>query len=337
MLKLKLPLSLGLVCCLLGFNLNAATVLKIATIAPDATTWMKEMRMGAAEIEQRTEGRVKLKFYPGGVMGSDATVLRKIRIGQLQGGAVTAGTLAEIYPDAQIYSLPMQFSSLEELNYVRKHMDSRIREGLERNGLVNVGISNGGFAYIAGSAPVAGIADLKKQRVWIPQGDVIGETMFKAAGISPVPLQVSDVYTALQTGLLDTVIANPSSIIAFQWHTKVKYLTDSPLVLLIGMMVLDKRAFARLTPGDQKIVSEVMTDKFRKLDELNQQDNENAKLVLQKNGIEFIKPTAAERQTWLNVANGSLDGLARKGAYTQEFLQLMQKHINAYRSQAQLE
>ena len=85
----------------------AGDVLKIATLAPDGTVWMKEMRAAGAEIGKRSAGRIELKFYPGGVMGNDATVLRKIQIGQLQGGAVTTLTLSRIYPDTQLYGLPL--------------------------------------------------------------------------------------------------------------------------------------------------------------------------------------------------------------------------------------
>lgn len=308
------------------------TELKIATLAPDTTTWMKEIRAGAAEIESRTSGRVKFKFYPGGVMGNDEAVLRKIRIGQLQGGAVTCGVLSGIYPDAQIYSLPLQVQTIEEVNYVRKHMDPQLRKGLAAHGLISVGISNGGFAYLAGSKPITSIESLKGQRTWVPEGDKVAATMFKAAGISPTPLPMADVYTALQTGLLDVVASNPSSLIAFQWHTKVKYITDVPLVFLAGMLVIDKRAFDRLQPADQVAVREVMAAKFRKLDELNERDNVEARLALEANGIEFVKPTAEEHKVWQRIADSTLQQLEQAGAYSKEALQELQKHLAAYRS-----
>jgi TRAP-type C4-dicarboxylate transport system substrate-binding protein len=88
---------------------NAADI-KIATVAPDGSRWMQQMRAGAEEVNARTSGRVTLKFYPGGVMGNDAQVLRKIRIGQLQGGAFTAGGLGERYPALNLYGIPLLFN-----------------------------------------------------------------------------------------------------------------------------------------------------------------------------------------------------------------------------------
>ncbi|HEY3486569.1 MAG TPA: TRAP transporter substrate-binding protein DctP [Gammaproteobacteria bacterium] len=320
--------------CLLMVALQAgAAELKIATLAPDSTTWMQEIRAGAAEIDSKTAGRVKFKFYPGGVMGSDEAVLRKIRIGQLHGGAITSGVLAGIFPDAQIYSLPLQIRTIEEINYVRAHMDAQLRAGSAGRGLVIAAISNGGFAYLAGTEPIASIAALKQQRTWVPEGDRVASTMFKAAGISPIPLPMADVYTALQTGLLDVVASNPSSLIAFQWHTKVKYITDVPLVFLVGMLVIDKRAFDRVQPADQAVVHEVMAAKFRKLDELNELDNAAARRALEANGIKFVKPSAAEQQAWQQIADTTLVELEKAGAYSKEFFQKLQKHLTDYRNQ----
>ena len=125
---------------LLGLALSsgvAAKTLKIATIAPAGTTWMNEMLVGAEAIEQRTEGRVKLKFYPGGVMGNDQSVHRKIRIGQLHGGAFTPGGLAQVHSTIQSLGLPLLFNSFAEVDYVREKMDPLIMEAMEGQGFVS--------------------------------------------------------------------------------------------------------------------------------------------------------------------------------------------------------
>src|SRR5690554_2515898 len=80
-----------------------AADLKIATVLPENTQWMKDMRAGAAEIRERTDGRVNFKFYSGGVQGNANKVLRKIKIGQLHGGAFTPTDLQQVYPDLNIY------------------------------------------------------------------------------------------------------------------------------------------------------------------------------------------------------------------------------------------
>jgi TRAP-type C4-dicarboxylate transport system substrate-binding protein len=310
----------------------AATTLKIATLAPDGTSWMKMMRQGAEEISQRTDGRVKLKFYPGGVMGNTGTVLQKMRIGQLQGGAFTGSDLSQLYPDAQLYSMPLVFHSYEEVDYVRQRMDATLTKGLADHGMVVLGISDGGFAYIISEKPLRTLGDLKGQKVWTPEGDILTEAMFESAGISPIPLPVADVYTGLQTGLLDTVAGIPTGIIAFQWYTSVTYLTDVPLMFLSGMLTIDSKAFGRIKTGDQQIVRAIMGDIFSKLDEVNRADNESARAALKNQGIEFVHPDAAERDNWESIAKQGREQLISRAKYTPALVDEMLGHIQEYRS-----
>lgn len=310
----------------------AATTLKIATLAPDGTSWMKMMRQGAGEISQQTDGRVKLKFYPGGVMGNTGSVLQKMRIGQLQGGAFTGSDLSQLYPDAQLYSMPLVFRSYEEVDYVRQRMDATLVKGLADHGMVVLGISDGGFAYIMCEKPLRTLGDLKGQKVWTPEGDILTGAMFESAGISPIPLPVADVYTGLQTGLLDTVAGIPTGIIAFQWYTSVTHLTDVPLMFLSGMLTIDSKAFGRIKADDQEIVRAVMEDIFSKLDEVNRADNESARSALQNQGIEFVHPDAAERDNWESIAKQGREQLISRAHYTPALVEEMLGHIQEYRS-----
>ena len=102
---------------------------KIATLSPQGSAWMQKMQAGADEIHRKTNKRVRFKFFGGGIMGNDDAVLRKIRIGQLHGGAVTAGSLSHLYGDSIIYGLPMKFKSLREIDYVREKMDPMLMAG----------------------------------------------------------------------------------------------------------------------------------------------------------------------------------------------------------------
>ncbi|NOR18589.1 MAG: C4-dicarboxylate ABC transporter, partial [Xanthomonadales bacterium] len=133
---------------------NAQTI-KLATLAPEGSGWMIEMRAGAKEISQRTDGRVKFKFYGGGVQGNDKQVLRKMRIGQLHGGAFTSNALAEFQKDAILFGMPMLFKDLDEVHFARQHMDDRLRGLLEQAGFVNFGFASGGFAHMMSNQPVA--------------------------------------------------------------------------------------------------------------------------------------------------------------------------------------
>ena len=197
---------------------NAADI-KIATVAPDNSRWMQQMREGAEEVKARTAGRVTLKFYPGGVMGNDAQVLRKIRVGQLQGGAFTAGGLSERYPGLNVYGVPLLFRSLDEVDAVRKQLDPALAAGLEQAGFVSFGFIEGGFANLLSNEPISTVEDMRRKKVWVPEGDNISFVAMQTMGLSPSVLPVTDVLTGLQTGLIDITFASPVAALVLQWHT----------------------------------------------------------------------------------------------------------------------
>ena len=329
MLKIKLATLIFL----LSISSAQALDIKIATIAPDGTTWMQEMRRGASEIAQRSEGRVIFKFYPGGAMGSDKNVLRKIRAGQLQGGALTGGGLAEVYPDNQIYNLPLVFRSYEELDYVRSKMDALITQGLEQRGFISFGLAEGGFAYLMASHSIRNIDDLKHEKVWTPEGDTISRSIYQAMGVSPIPLPLTDVLTGLQTGLITTIGGSPTGAIALQWHTKLKYVTDVPLMYFYGMLAVDRKVYLKMNPSDQTLVREVMQDVFDKLNRRTRQDNENARKALRQQGVEFVQLAPSEMEKLRQVANTAVIQLGEQGIYTPDMFKILQGHLENYRKQ----
>jgi TRAP-type C4-dicarboxylate transport system substrate-binding protein len=308
-------------CAALALLLLAATAeaktLKIATLVPDGSSWMTEMRKAGEAIAEGTQGRVKLKFYPGGVMGNEKTVLRKMRAGQLHGGAFTSGALARVYPDAELYSLPLLFRSYDEVDAVRGQMDPIIREGLARKGIEALAISDTGFAYLMSQKPLRKVGDLDGARVWIVEGDLMSEIAFEVAGISPVPLPISDVYTALQTHLIDTVASPPMATIAFQWHTKVAYLTDVPLMYLFGFFAVDRKVLDELRASDRAILRETVAASAARLDAENRVGELDAKQALRNQGIEFVNASsAAELKRWHDISARALVKLRAMGRYS---------------------
>jgi TRAP-type transport system periplasmic protein len=275
-----------------------AVDLKIASVAPDGSHWMQQMRAGAAEIQKRTSGRVTIKFYPGGVMGNDAQVLRKIRIGQLQGGAFTAGGLGERYGALNLYGIPFLFRSLEEVDAVRAKLDPKLTAGLEQAGFVTFGFIEGGFANLLSNEPVKSVEDLRRKKVWVPEGDQISFLAMQELGLSPVVLPVTDVLTGLQTGLIEIAFASPVAALVLQWHTKTKYITALPISYSMGIFAIEKDAFGGLSADDQSVVRDVMGQYMGELDETARTDNESANETLLRSGLQSVSVDAANVDEW---------------------------------------
>jgi TRAP-type C4-dicarboxylate transport system substrate-binding protein len=311
-----------------------ADTLKIAAVVPEGSAWMEAMRAAAREIEQTTAGRVALKFYPGGVMGDGQAVLRKMRVGQLQGGAFTSGSLADLVPDAELYGLPFLFRSYAEVDYVRARMDARLRSDFERAGLIAITISEGGFAQLLSRQPVRALDDLRAKKVWAPEEDPMSRVAWEAAGIAPVPLPLADVFTGLQTGLVDAVTSPPVGAIAFQWHTSVQYMTDVPLSYVMGVVVLDARAFKKLEAADREVVLRVMDRISRELDARTREGDRQAREALLRQGIRLVQPSPEELTRWREIGSAALTRIQTSGHYSRERIGELQGHLAAYRASA---
>ncbi|MDH3358940.1 MAG: TRAP transporter substrate-binding protein DctP [Desulfobacteraceae bacterium] len=308
-----------------------AIQIKIATISPEGSVWMEKMREGAEELARKTNNRVEMKFYPGGVMGDDKAVLRKIRIGQLQGGAFVSGSLSQFYPDNQIYSLPLFFRSFKEIDYVRERLDKKIIDGFEKGGFVIFGIAEGGFAYVMSTVPIHSVDDMRQQKVWIPDNDSMILEAIKAFDIRPIPLSIADVRAGLQTSLINTVTTPPIGALALQWHTQIKYLMDEPFLYIYGVLAVDRKAFKRISTGDQQIFREIMGEVFKDLDRRNREDNIKAVEALRKQGIEFIKPSPEALKKWCKDASEVPNRLVKADRLSQEMVDTLENLLKEYR------
>ncbi|NND36435.1 MAG: TRAP transporter substrate-binding protein DctP [Gammaproteobacteria bacterium] len=305
---------------------------KIATVAPEGSQWMTDLKAAAAQVKERTDGRVTFKFYGGGVMGNDKKVLRKVRIGQLHGGVFTANGLAERYRDIQLYGLPMVFASQEEVDYVRERMDPLLKAGLDDAGFVSFGFAGGGFAKLMGNESVATIDQLRGRKVWVPEGDRPSYAAMETLELSPVVLPITDVLTGLQTGLLEYIATPPVGAVVLQWYTKVKYVMQYPFAYPLAIMAIDKQHFGKLSGEDQQVVSEIFTAIYDKFEQQNRVDNEQAENALRSNGLQFVDVDPGPMEAIRAKVAETSRRMAGDGAFSLELLDQMLEYVKAYRS-----
>ncbi len=332
-MKIKFLLLLILLFCSLTAPVGAVVKLKVATLLPDGTGLMKALRAAGKEIKTRTDGRVKMQFYPGGVMGNDKSVMRKIRAGQLHGAALSSSGIASFYPNAQIYSLALTFRSTDEVDYVRQRLDSELIAGMKEKGFISYGLMDTGFAYIMSNKPAYLLSDLAGQRIWAPDTDKLSRIALETVGINPILLPLTDVLTGLQTGLIDTVTTPPIGAIALQWHTRIKYVTDLPLLFSYGSLLIKERALKRISKDDRIIISEVMTKVAHDIDLQNRKDNIQAAKALHKQGIEFITLTDAQKQDWWSKVGGVTLSMHKNGTLKLSLYERLQQLLTEFRQQ----
>ena len=315
---------------LASLPVQAATI-KIATVSPDGSVWMKNLRAAAAEVSERTDGRVKFKFYPGGVMGDDKAVLRKIRVGQLHGAVLTSGGLIPVDPNVQLYSLPLALRSPEEAVAVRAQFDERLIAGLDAKGFVSFGFAEVGFAYAMGQVPLTSVASVRTQKVWVPDNDPGAVRLLSGFDISGIPLSIADVLTGLQTGLINAIASPPVGTIALQWHTQVEYGMDLPLMYVYGSLVVSKRQFRKIDDADAAIVREVFRRVVAEVDQGAREDHIKAKAALGTQGVNWVQVSDEETNEWQSLARSSNDQFANDGFIDAQLYADFQNALKALR------
>ncbi len=272
---------------------------------------MNAIQAGAKQIAEETDDRVKFKFYGGGIQGSDKKVLRKIRNGQLHGGAFAAGTLATQSPSVLLYGLPFLFNDQAEVDAVRAELDDTIEQNLLDSGLATFGFAGGGFALVMSNSPVANLQDLKGRRVWVPEGDTASYRGMEHFGLSPVVLPLTDVLTGLQTGLIDVIGSSAMAALVLQWHTKVTHVSTMPVSYIYGVMGIGTKHFNKISAEDQQIVNRVFRGVYSDLDQLSDDESEEAMAAMVGSGVEIVEPDpgaledlqSRSRTLWKSVAD----------------------------------
>ena len=144
-------------------------------------------------------------------------------------------------------------------------------------------------------------------------------------------MPVTDVMTGLQTDLLDSVTVPPVGAVVFQWHTRLKFISDVPLAYVYAALLINKRAFSRISPEDQKVIREVMEGIYRKFDQNGVRDNREALQALLDNGLEMVSPNAAEVAEWRNKVSDSQQVLAEDGVFDPELLRRLNRLVQEFR------
>ena len=110
------------------------TIIKMATLAPEGTEWYGLLADMGQRWQEVTNGEIRLRIYPGGVVGDERDMIRKIRIGQIHGAAISAEGLTEVNPQYTFCFIPMFFQSYEDIDYVRDNLKKDLLLGAEKNG-----------------------------------------------------------------------------------------------------------------------------------------------------------------------------------------------------------
>ena len=284
-----------------------AVTIKIATLAPQGSAWIQAFDDLNAAVKKKTNNAVRFKIYPGGVLGDEKDMRRKMHVGQIQGAVLTSAGLSGIFSEMDVFQIPFLFESYDEVDYVVEKMDAFFRNGFMDKGYILLGWSEGGFIRLMSTAPMSSLDDMRKAKVWIWEDAPMAKAIFEAANISAIPLSLPDVLVGLQTGLVDVVYAPPSGAISLQWFTKTRFMTDVPLMYLIGGVVVKKNLFKKLSPAEQQALLELCPKYMSELKLVIRKENQEAIKVMTKHGVKLVKPSRDQIKEFKKVAADAME------------------------------
>jgi TRAP-type C4-dicarboxylate transport system substrate-binding protein len=328
---LLLLLSFSVFCPPTDLQAKSKHMFKIASLAPEGSVWVDSFKEFAAEVAEKTNGEVGFRIYPGGIMGDDKAMYRKMRVGQLHGGGFTMTGISEFVDDFRVMAIPFLFHSYEEMDEVSKALQPLFKKRFAEQGLHLVAMTEVGFIYTFSTKPRATIADLQAAKTWAPVDDPLTSAFLKNLDISPIALSIPDVLSSLQTGLIDTAFNSLYGSIILQWYTKAPYVTDAPYGYAYGAMVMSAKAIDKLSDAQLAIVEEAADTHFSELILNTRKSNDESRAVLISQGVKFIPTTAEELARLEQFRDRTIEQVNGK-AFSEEIYQTLNQTLTTLRS-----
>jgi len=304
------------------------TTLKVASLAPENSSWAKAFERMGREIAKKTDGAVELKLYPGGVMGDEPAMVRKMRTGQLDGAAVTNVGLGQIEKKVLILQLPLLFKNWDEVDYVRDKMSSTFEGMLDEAGFTLLTWGDVGFNYVFSKQKIQTPDDIKGTKAWVWESDPIMNAIMDVANVNAVPLAVTDVLPSLSTGVIDTFTNSPYGAVSLQWYTRAEYVTNLKLSVVVGGLVMTNESMEKLSDEHREIVKSVADEQGQKMLTQIREDNRAAIGTIQEAGVEVVPPEKMSK--WKSIAEKTREALTGE-LYPKSLIEKIEKHLEEFR------
>ncbi|MBC8344926.1 MAG: TRAP transporter substrate-binding protein DctP [Candidatus Marinimicrobia bacterium] len=273
-------------------------IVKMATLAPEGTEWHGLLVDLGQQWTEVTNGEVRLRIYPGGVVGDERDMIRKMRIGQIHGAAITNEGMTEINPYFTAFYMPMLYQTYEEVDFVRSRLSHELLSVTEKNGFKILTMVDVGWAYWFSSEPVYTPEDLKKTKIFIWAGDYKTAQLYEKHGYQPVPLAMTDVLSGLQTGLVNSLGFNPIYALSQQLFGIADNMLNMKWGNLTAAIVIDNRTWRRIKPEHQASMMEIAQKIGTGFQEKNRHESGKAIDVMVEYGLKVNTPTPEQVMEW---------------------------------------
>jgi len=290
----SLTLVLG---CFLPVNraVGAGPVkIRLGTLAPKGSSYTKHLQAMGEQWRSAPDGGVQLTIYADGTMGSEADMVRRMRLGQLQAAMVTTTGLTEIEPAvAGLQTMPKVFRNLEEVDYIGEKLQPMLEKRLEAKGFVVLFWSDTGFVRFFSKEPMVSPGDLRKTKLFISANRPAEMSVYHFVGCNAVPLEVADILPGLSTGLIDCLCLPPTIALAIQADSAAPHMLDMNWVPLVGAAIINKKTWDSLSPAAQEALRKSAREAGRLIKADGRRENVESIEAMRKRGL-IVHPLSLE-------------------------------------------
>jgi len=274
------------------------TIVKLATLAPEGTDWHGMLLEMGQEWSALSKGSVRLKIYPGGVIGDERDMVRKMRIGQIHAAGITTEGLSEIVPDFSAYFVPLAYQTKEDIQAVTDAMLPSLEKQLEDNGFKLLHLGDIGWVYWFSSKPIRTPDELKKMKIFTWAGDFKWERLWEKAGYNPVPLASVDILSGLQTGLINTFATMPLYALSQQSFSIANHMLDLKWGVLMAGIIIDVKTWERIPKKYHKKLVGVTQSIQKKQNTLNKEAELQSIKMMKQYGLSIHTINNQEKDKW---------------------------------------
>ena len=282
----------------LDFAVARKTIIKMATLAPEGTPWHALIAKMGERWSEETNGNVRLRIYPGGIVGDERDMIRKMRIGQIHGAAISAEGLSEVNPQYTYCFIPLFFQGYKDIDFIRNQIKDDLVSGAEENGVKVLTMVDVGWVYWFTKDPVITPDDLKSQKIWTWAGDYKTAKLWDEAGFNAIPLSVPDVHSSLQTGLVNAMAFPPLYVAANQYFGITSNMLNMKWGILTAALVIDLKIWNRIKPKYQKIMQKVSDEIGLEYQLNNRKEEDDAVEVMKEYGLKVNNLSREQLSEW---------------------------------------
>lgn len=273
-------------------------VVKIASVAPESTPYGTALNKMAADWARATNGEVEVRIYHNGVAGSEEDIIRKIRLGQLQGGVLTAFGLNIITPEMLTLSTPFTIRNDGELEAVMSGLRATLEKNIEDKGFVSIGWSKAGWVKIFSRNPIFLPADLRSQKLGTSPSEPELAQAFKEMGFNVVPVNMNEFLMALNSGMADAVYASPLLIGGLQAFAIAKNMASINICPFVGGMVLGRNVWRQIPDKYKPALMEINKKMEDELNASILRLEEDSVKLMSTLGLTVNTISPAQEETW---------------------------------------